>query len=95
MLRLAGFPAYGVRTGSAAQARGRREQAVTSRYAETGPHYCVGAPLARIEARAALTALFAACPGIRLDPDSPPSFYYGARGFVQHGTDALPALLGP
>ena len=60
-----------------------------------GPHYCVGAPLARIEARAALTALLAACPDVRLDPDSPPSFYYGARGFVQHGTDALPVLLGP
>jgi cytochrome P450 len=60
-----------------------------------GPHYCVGAPLARIEVRAALTALFAACPDVRLDPDSPPSFYYGARGFVQHGTDALPVLLGP
>lgn len=59
-----------------------------------GPHYCVGAPLARIEARAALTALLAACPDVRLDPDSPPSFYYGARGFVQHGTDALPVLLG-
>ncbi|WP_433185896.1 hypothetical protein [Actinoallomurus sp. CA-150999] len=42
-----------------------------------------------------LTALFAARPDIRLDPGSPPSFYYGARGFVQHGTDALPVLLGP
>jgi cytochrome P450 len=59
-----------------------------------GSHYCVGAPLARIEARAALSALLAACPDVRLDPDSPPSFYYGARGFVQHGTDALPVLLG-
>jgi cytochrome P450 len=59
-----------------------------------GPHYCVGAPLARIEARAALTALFAACPDIRLAPDSPPSFYYGARGFVQHGTETLTVLLG-
>ncbi|GAB3981396.1 cytochrome P450 [Actinoallomurus acanthiterrae] len=58
-----------------------------------GPHYCVGAPLARIEARAALTALFAACPDIRLDPDSPPTFFYGARGFVQHGTETLNVLL--
>jgi cytochrome P450 len=40
-----------------------------------GPHYCVGAPLARIEVRAALTALLAACPVMRLDPDSQPSFY--------------------
>jgi cytochrome P450 len=59
-----------------------------------GPHYCVGASLARIEARAALTALFTACPDIRLDPNSPPIFFYGARGFVQHGTERLPVLLG-
>jgi hypothetical protein len=31
---------------------------------------------------------------VRLDPDSQLSFSYGARGFVQHGTDALPVLLG-
>ncbi|NUR74610.1 MAG: cytochrome P450 [Hamadaea sp.] len=57
-----------------------------------GPHYCVGAPLARIEVTAALTALLDACPGLRLDSDTPLSFYYGARDFVQHGTDALPVL---
>lgn len=57
-----------------------------------GPHYCVGAPLARIEVTAALTALLDACPGLRLDPAAPPSFHYGARGFVQHGTEALPVL---
>ena len=58
-----------------------------------GRHYCVGAPLAKIEARAALAALLDACPDLRLDPDRPPSFHYGARGFVQHGTDALHVLL--
>lgn len=58
-----------------------------------GPHYCVGAPLARIEVRAAVNTLLAACPNLRLDPDATLSFYYGARGFVQHGTDALPVLL--
>ncbi|MEV4410792.1 cytochrome P450 [Catellatospora sp. NPDC049609] len=57
-----------------------------------GPHYCVGAPLARIEVTAALTALLDACPGLRLDPDTRLSFRYGARGFVQHGTEALPVL---
>lgn len=36
-----------------------------------GPHYCVGAHLARLEARTALTACFARLPGLRLDPDSP------------------------
>lgn len=58
-----------------------------------GPHYCLGAPLAKIEVRAAVSALLDACPGLRLDPDRPPSFRYGARGFVQHGTDALHVLL--
>lgn len=58
-----------------------------------GPHYCVGAPLAKIETRAALDALLGYFPKIRLDPDHELSFRYGARGFVQHGTDALPVLL--
>ncbi|MBV1850552.1 cytochrome P450 [Catellatospora tritici] len=57
-----------------------------------GPHYCVGAPLARIEVAAAVTALLDACPHLRLNPEERLSFYYGARGFVQHGTDALPVL---
>lgn len=60
-----------------------------------GPHYCLGAPLARIEARAALTALLTACPDLRLNPGSPPRFRYGARDFVQHGTESLHVLLGP
>jgi cytochrome P450 len=38
--------------------------------APVGPHYCVGAPLARIEVRAALTVLLATCPDLRLDPDA-------------------------
>lgn len=58
-----------------------------------GPHYCSGAPLAKIEVRAALTALLDACPHLRLDPENPASFHYGARGFVQHGTEALHVLL--
>ncbi|CAM4168383.1 cytochrome P450 [Kibdelosporangium persicum] len=56
-----------------------------------GPHYCVGAPLARIEVRAALDALLDRFPGIRLE--RPLNFFYGARGFVQHGTEQLPVLL--
>ncbi|CRK54986.1 putative cytochrome P450 hydroxylase [Alloactinosynnema sp. L-07] len=58
-----------------------------------GPHYCVGAPLAKIEVRAAVDALLDAYPNLRSDPDRPMSFQYGARGFVQHGTDAVPVLL--
>lgn len=57
-----------------------------------GRHYCAGAPLARIEARAGLTALLDTCPNLRIDPDRPPAFHYGARGFVQHGTEALHVL---
>jgi cytochrome P450 len=60
-----------------------------------GPHYCAGAPLARIEVRAALDALLGRFPRLRLDPAQPLSFRYGARDFVQHGTDALPVLLSP
>jgi cytochrome P450 len=58
-----------------------------------GPHYCAGAPLARIEVRAAVSALLDAFPSLRLDPSRPPAFHYGARGFVQHGTEALSVLL--
>jgi len=59
-----------------------------------GPHYCVGAPLARIEVRAALDAMFDRFPTVRPDPDQPLGFRYGARGFVRHGADSLAVLLG-
>jgi cytochrome P450 len=36
-----------------------------------GPHVCVGVHLARLEARAALGALLARLPGVRLDPERP------------------------
>jgi len=58
-----------------------------------GPHYCAGAPLAKIEAAAAVTALLDAFPNLRLDPAHPPVFHYGARGFVQHGTEELRVLM--
>lgn len=58
-----------------------------------GPHYCAGAPLARIEVRAALAELLRRFPNLRLDPEHPPVFHYGARGFVQHGTDELHVVL--
>lgn len=32
-------------------------------------------------------------PHLRLPPGEPLRFHYGARGFVQHGTEALPVLL--
>jgi cytochrome P450 len=36
-----------------------------------GPHFCIGAQLARQEANAALAALLGALPGLRLDPGHP------------------------
>jgi hypothetical protein len=37
--------------------------------------------------------LLDACPRLRLDPDAPLAFHYGARGFVQHGAETLPVLI--
>jgi cytochrome P450 len=36
-----------------------------------GPHFCIGAQLARLEAHAALTAVLDQLPGVRLDPGRP------------------------
>jgi cytochrome P450 len=36
-----------------------------------GPHFCIGAQLATLEARAALSALLGQLPGLRLDPGRP------------------------
>lgn len=59
-----------------------------------GPHFCVGAPLARMETRAAISRLLARFPGLRADPDRPaPKFMMGARGSVVFGPDHLPARL--
>ena len=37
----------------------------------SGPHFCIGAQLARLEATAALRALLDNLPGVRLDPALP------------------------
>jgi len=39
-----------------------------------GIHFCLGAPLARMEGRIALNALFDRFPELRLDPGKPPAF---------------------
>jgi cytochrome P450 len=39
-----------------------------------GAHFCLGAPLARLEARVALNVLFDRYPVLRTDPDKPPTF---------------------
>jgi cytochrome P450 len=40
-----------------------------------GVHFCIGAPLARLEGRIALNILFDRYPALRTDPDRPPIFH--------------------
>ena len=40
-----------------------------------GRHFCLGAPLARLETRVVLETLWARCPGLRLDPERPGAPY--------------------
>jgi cytochrome P450 len=49
----------------------RREEARLQVGFAHGPHVCPGMHLARLETRAAITALLAAHPDVRLDPDRP------------------------
>jgi cytochrome P450 len=59
-----------------------------------GPHFCVGAPLARMETRVAISRLLARFPALRADPDRPaPKFMMGTRGSIVFGPDHLPAIL--
>jgi cytochrome P450 len=39
-----------------------------------GSHFCLGAPLARLEGQIALNVLFDRLPSLRIDPDDPPTF---------------------
>jgi cytochrome P450 len=49
----------------------RRPEAARHLAFARGPHFCIGAHLARLEAVTALTALRAGLPGLRLDPGHP------------------------
>ncbi len=53
-----------------------------------GIHYCLGAPLARLEAQIAIQALLARAPGLRLA--SPAESLRWRRGLVLRGLEALP-----
>ncbi|MFD8009775.1 cytochrome P450 [Streptomyces sp. NPDC058955] len=57
-----------------------------------GVHRCLGAPMARMEARIALPALFDAFPGLRLA--SPADDLPPIESFIAHGFRSIPVLLG-
>jgi cytochrome P450 len=60
-----------------------------------GIHYCLGAPLARLEARVAFEALLGRHPGPRLAVDRDALAWAHGDGLVLRGLISLPVVLGP
>ncbi|MEO3750524.1 cytochrome P450 [Streptomyces sp. B6B3] len=60
-----------------------------------GAHYCLGAPLARLEAGIALPELFAAFPDMRLALDDPDADPERQESFIANDLRALPVRLTP
>ena len=60
-----------------------------------GIHHCLGAPLARMEARIALSALHSRFPSMRLSVDPALLRWGHGDGLVIRGLSELPVLLGP
>lgn len=60
-----------------------------------GIHFCLGAPLARLEARIAFEALLGRHPQLRLAGDRDALAWTHGDGLVLRGLAALPVLLGP
>jgi cytochrome P450 len=60
-----------------------------------GIHYCLGAPLARLEARVAFEALLSRHPGLRLAVDRDALAWAHGDGLVLRGLVSLPVVLGP
>jgi cytochrome P450 len=60
-----------------------------------GIHYCLGAPLARLEARVAFESLLGRHPGLRLAIDRDALAWAHGDGLVLRGLTSLPVILGP
>jgi cytochrome P450 len=60
-----------------------------------GIHFCLGAPLARLEGRIAFSALFTRFPELRLAVDRSELRWTHGDGLVLRGLDELPVRLGP
>jgi cytochrome P450 len=59
-----------------------------------GIHFCLGAPLARLEGRIAFTSLFSRFPDLRLAGDRDGLRWSHGDGLVLRGLDRLPVRLG-
>jgi cytochrome P450 len=60
-----------------------------------GGHYCLGAPLARLEAKVAFEALLGRYPGLRLAVGRDDLAWAHGDGLVLRGLVSLPVVLGP
>ncbi len=58
-----------------------------------GPHFCLGAPLARLEVRIALASLFGRYPELRLAIKEDEIAY--TPSIITEGPLELPVILGP
>jgi cytochrome P450 PksS len=57
-----------------------------------GPHFCLGAPLARLEGQIAINALLRRFPDLRLA--APPAVPRWRRGLLLRGLESLPVVFG-